>query len=240
MTVLTLGAAMLAGVLTILNPCVLPILPIVFGSAASEHRRGPLALAAGLASSFTAIGLFIATIGVSLGLDPDLFRSLSAALLLAFGVILATPPAQAAFQAAMAPLGAWASERSVRMPAHGLLGQFGLGALLGAAWSPCLGPTLGAASVLASQGKDLGMVALVMTLFGLGASLPLLLIGVFGRGLVARFRARLGRGGRLGKQLLGIGMAIAGLLIITGLDKQVEAFALQRSPLWLIQLTTSV
>jgi hypothetical protein len=58
----------------------------------------------------------------------------------------------------------------------GVLGQFGVGVLLGAVWSPCVGPTLGAASLLASQGRDLGVVALTMLLFGFGAALPLLLL----------------------------------------------------------------
>jgi cytochrome c-type biogenesis protein len=53
----TLGLALLAGVLSTLSPCVLPLLPIVLVAAASENRLGPAALAAGLALSFTAIGL---------------------------------------------------------------------------------------------------------------------------------------------------------------------------------------
>ena len=57
------GLAFLAGLLTVLSPCVLPLLPIVFGSAASAHRLGPVALTAGVAISFVAIGLFIATMG---------------------------------------------------------------------------------------------------------------------------------------------------------------------------------
>jgi cytochrome c-type biogenesis protein len=63
MTAGALGLAFLAGVLTVLSPCVLPLLPIVLGAATSQHRLGPLALATGLALSFTAIGLFVATIG---------------------------------------------------------------------------------------------------------------------------------------------------------------------------------
>ena len=63
MSVATLGLALLAGALSVLSPCVLPILPIVLGTAASAHLLGPLALAIGLALSFTVIGLFVATVG---------------------------------------------------------------------------------------------------------------------------------------------------------------------------------
>ena len=58
-----------------LSPCVLPLLPIVLGTAASEHRLGPVALAAGLALSFVVIGIFVATIGFAIGLDGDVFRA---------------------------------------------------------------------------------------------------------------------------------------------------------------------
>src|SRR5690606_34148083 len=87
----TLGLAFLAGVLSILNPCTLPILPVVLGAAISEHRYGPLFLAAGLTLSFTAIGLFVATVGFAIGLDADVFRSVAAVLLVAVGVVLVLP-----------------------------------------------------------------------------------------------------------------------------------------------------
>ena len=88
------GLAFLAGLLTVLSPCVLPLLPIVFGSAASAHRLGPVALAAGVAISFVAIGLFIATIGFSIGLDAGLLRSAAAVLLVLIGFVLIMPPLQ--------------------------------------------------------------------------------------------------------------------------------------------------
>src|SRR5213080_1775835 len=86
-----LALAFVAGVLSILSPCVLPILPIVLGAAASKHRWGPAALAAGLAVSFVAIGLFAATVGYSIGLDAGLFRNVAAALMIAAGVVLLVP-----------------------------------------------------------------------------------------------------------------------------------------------------
>src|SRR3546814_2603750 len=79
--------ALLAGILSTLSPCVLPLLPLVLGAAASEHRFGPVALAAGLAASFVAIGLFVATIGFSVGLDTSLFRALAAVILVGFGLV---------------------------------------------------------------------------------------------------------------------------------------------------------
>ena len=100
--------AFIAGVLSILSPCVLPILPIVLGAAASERRLGLVALAAGLAASFVGIGLFVATIGYSIGLDADVFRYAAACLLLAIGVVLTVPQLQAQLAAAGGPTVTWA------------------------------------------------------------------------------------------------------------------------------------
>ncbi len=238
MEVLTLGAAFLAGLLTFLNPCVLPVLPLVFGAAANEHRLGPLAMACGLAVSFTLVGLLVATVGHSLGLDPNLFRLVSASLLSVFGLLLIVPHAQTLVQTVLGPVGDWATQKSHAHNASGLAGQFGLGVLLGAVWSPCVGPTLGAATLLASQGEQLGAVALTMLVFGIGAAVPLLLLGTVLRPQLARLRERLGMAGRIGKLLLGGGMIIAGALVLTGLDKTLEVMFLQISPDWLTALTT--
>jgi len=73
--------ALIAGILSVLSPCVLPILPVVLGAAASEHKSGPVALAAGLTISFVVVGLSIATIGYSIGLDGDVLRYVAAALI---------------------------------------------------------------------------------------------------------------------------------------------------------------
>jgi len=105
-------------------------------------------------------------------------------------------------------------------------------------WSPCVGPTLGAASVLAAKGEDLGQVALTMLVFGIGAALPLMLLGVLSREAMMRWRSRLVETGKTGKTLLG-GLLIAiGLLVASGLDKWLEARLVDASPEWLTRLTT--
>ena len=230
--------AFLAGVLSILSPCVLPLLPIILGTAVSEHRAGPAALAAGLAISFVAIGLFIATIGYGIGLDAGVFRLVAALLLITIGVILLAPPLQTQLAAAAAPISGWTESRFGGISTSGLKGQFALGLLLGAVWSPCVGPTLGAASVLASQGKDLAQVGLVMLAFGLGAALPLLLLGLLSREALMSWRARLMEAGKGGKALLGGLLVVVGLMIVTGLDKRLETILVEASPAWLTELTT--
>jgi cytochrome c-type biogenesis protein len=238
MDILTFGAALLAGILTFLNPCVLPVLPIVFGAAANEHRLGPAALAAGLALSFTSIGLFIATVGLSLGIDAALFRSASAAMLILFGLLLVVPRLQYSLQAALGPVSNWASRRSAAGDRSGVGGQFGLGILLGAMWSPCVGPTLGAATLLAAQGENLASAAIAMLLFGIGAAIPLLLLGTLLRTRMAALRARLGSAGQTGRLLLGTAMLVTGALVLTGIDKRLEILFLDHAPAWMSSLGT--
>lgn len=238
MTIGGLGLAFLAGLLSILSPCVLPLLPLVLGAAASEHRFGPPLLASGVALSFVAIGLFVATIGFGLGLDGDVFRNGAAALMILFGVLLAAPVLQLRVAAAGGPLSDWVERRFGGFSTNGASGQFAVGLLLGAVWSPCVGPTLGAASVLAAQGEDLGQVAVTMAAFGLGAAVPLLALGLMSRQAMTRWRDRLLSTGKGAKAILG-GMLVAiGLLIMFHLDKKLEAVLVAASPEWLTTLTT--
>jgi len=238
MSLATLGLALLAGLLSVLSPCVLPILPLVLGTAASAHRLGPLALAVGLALSFTVIGLFVATIGFAAGLDSGVFRTISAVLLIGVGLVLLVPKLQEQFALAAAPVSNWAGSYTDNFTPGGLAGQFGLGLLLGAVWSPCVGPTLGAASVLAAKGEDLGQVALTMLAFGIGAALPLMLLGFLSREAMMRWRGWMMETGKVGKTLLGLLLVAVGLLVATNLDKRLETVLVDASPAWLTNLTT--
>lgn len=234
----TLGLAGVAGVLSSLSPCVLPLLPLVLGAAATGHRLGPAALAGGLALSFTTIGLFIATIGFSIGLDADLFRRIGAVLLIAFGLALVVPRVQEQVVIAAGPVSNWAHTRTASFSPQGLGGQFLLGLILGVVWTPCVGPTLGATMVLAAQGTNLGAVGLTMLVFGLGAAVPLLVIGALSREAMIRWRGRFSSAGWAGKAALGGVLLGMGLLLFTGYDKSVQTFLVDASPEWLTRLTT--
>ena len=230
--------AFIAGALSVLSPCVLPLVPIVMATAASAHRYGPFALSAGVAISFVALSLFVATVGFAIGLDGAFFRTIAAFLLVAVGAVLVVPPLQERVAVAAGPISNWADQRFGGSAGPGLFGQFGVGLVLGAVWSPCVGPTLGAASLLAAQGKDLGQVALTMLAFGIGAVLPLLILGSLSRELLIRWRNTVASAGSGGKYVLGGVLIVTGLAILTGLDKALEAQIVAASPVWLTQLTT--
>jgi cytochrome c biogenesis protein CcdA len=231
--------AFLAGVLSTLSPCVLPLIPIIIGAAANQHRFGPLALAGGLAASFAVIGTGLASIGSSIGLAQDGFRLFAAVVMGIIGILLISSRLQERFAIAMSGVSGAGNSLLSKVTIDGLLGQFLIGILLGLVWTPCVGPTLGAAITLASQGRDLGKIVFVMAIFGLGAGLPLALLGMLSRGAMMKAKGRLGNAGKFGKQLLGGFLIVISLLVMTGQDKALESFLLKHSPDWLTDLTTT-
>lgn len=229
-----------AGALTILSPCVLPLVPIVLGSAAQRHRLGPVALSLGLVISFAGVGLLIASLGSSVRLDGETVRIVGAMVMLLVGVALIVPAFQRCAERLAAPLMAWAGARQSSLERFGLAGQAAIGALLGLVWSPCVGPTLGAATLLAAQGRNLGQVALVMVAFGAGIGSVLMLLAFATRGFLSRWRGRLMRAGHGGKQLLGALVTVVALLILTGADHALETAVLAVTPDWLTNFTASI
>lgn len=234
-----LALAFAAGLLSILSPCVLPLVPIVLGAAMAAHPLGAFALAAGLAMSFTVLGLLFALVGFGLGIDAGMFRLVAATIMIVLGAILLVPSWQAQLAAAGGPISSWADRHVGGFASSGLAGQFAIGFLLGAVWSPCVGPTLGAASLLASQGHDLLWVTLTMAVFGVGAALPLILLGLLSRATLMCVRSKLMSAGKLGKGLLGAAFIMIGVAIVSGADKRIEAALVDASPRWLTELTTS-
>ncbi len=237
MAITSIGLAFLAGVLSTLSPCVLPLLPVVLGTAISKHRLGPVALALGLSLSFVTIGMFVATVGFAIGLDEDMFRLVAAVLMIGVGLVLLVPRFEAGFALAAGPVGNWAQERLSGPEGNGLGGQFGVGFLLGAIWSPCVGPTLGAASLMAAQGQNLGQVAVTMFMFGIGAAIPLLLISLISRSALMRWRGRVLATGKGVKRMLGGVLIAFGLLTISSLDRILQTALINLSPDWLTNLT---
>ena len=232
------GLGLLAGVLSTLSPCVLPIVPILLGSATHAHPRAPVALAGGLALSYSVIGTALAWAGANLDLDTSIFRMLGAALIGLLGLVLVSAHLQARFASATAGIGNAGNNLIARWKLAGLSSQFVIGLVLGLVWSPCVGPTLGAAVVLASQGSHLPQVALLMSTFGVGAALPVVLLAYVGRSAMSKMRGSLMQAGKAGKTILGGTMIALSVMILAGWDKPLEAWLVDVSPNWLTQLTT--
>ncbi len=233
-----LALSFAAGALSTLSPCVLPLLPIVLFGALEKHAWGPVALAAGLSASFSAVGIAIASVGFNIGLDPATLRNAVAVLLLAMGIVLLVPALQVRLAAFAAPVATGGQTLLDRIQPSGLGGQFLLGVLLGAIWSPCSGPTLGAAIGLAAQGDTMIKAAAAMAVFGLGAATPILALAYGSRKAIFARRDLLARSSRVAKPVVGAAFAFVGAFVLTGFDKIVETSLTNAMPDWLTTLTT--
>lgn len=224
------GLSVLAGTLTTLSPCVFPLLPIVLGGMLQAGRAAPLAMGLGMAVSFALLGAAIGSLGQATGINGDAVRMAGGALLVALGIVMLMPALNRRFAAFATPLATAAGRASNRIDGASLRGAFGLGAVLGIVWSPCSGPLLAAAvTLVATEGGALRGAA-VLGLFGLGAALPLVAAAYASRAGFARARNRVLAHAETAKKVFGIVLALTGALILSGGDKAIETFIVERMP----------
>ncbi|NKC11441.1 MAG: cytochrome c biogenesis protein CcdA [Gammaproteobacteria bacterium] len=229
--------AYVAGILTLINPCVLPLLPIIIAGAFQASHWGPLALAGGLTLSFTVVGVGVTAFGHLLGIDDSVINQSAAVIMLVFGIILLIPKAQMVLSAAASPFAGAANERIDAVQSSGVAGQFLVGVLLGAVWSPCIGPTLGGAIGLAASGEGLGQATVTMILFGLGISTILVALSYGSRELVVSRRQMLMRWMPHAKLIMGLALIVVSIAILTKMDKPIESWLLDLMPVWLQDLS---
>ena len=233
--------ALLAGALSTLSPCVLPIVPIIMSSALQTARWAPLALLSGVVLSYTVIGSALAIFGNSLGINPEhtqYVRIGSAVLMIVFGAMLLLPVLQRALVQLITPLSNGANNKLAYFKADSTLTQGLLGMMLGIVWTPCVGPTLGVAITMAANGHHIGHAVMTMFMFGLGAALPMSLLAYGSRAAIGNKRKTLAIMGHRGKQVMGTGLILVGALVITGFDKSLETLLTRHMPNWLVDLST--
>lgn len=229
-----------AGLLTLINPCVLPVLPIVLASALQSQKHGPLALAAGMSLTFVILGVGVATLGASVGLDADRVSQIGAIMMLGFGAILLIPQLNSKFALATAGVAAGADSRVGRLDQSSLRGQFLGGTLLGAVWSPCVGPTLGGAISLAYSGESLALATGIMISFALGISTIILLLGYGAREAIMSRQTTMRALAEKSKPLMGVFFIGVGLMILTQFHHVIEAWLLDIMPVWLQDLSVAL
>ncbi|SEQ54303.1 Cytochrome c biogenesis protein CcdA [Devosia sp. YR412] len=229
----TIGFAFLAGIITVLSPCVLPLLPVILGSAAQEGRARPIGLIVGFVASFTLATLALSYLVRALGVPPDLNRLLAGTVLILLGLVLALPPLHRGFERLAGNL---ASRLPVPQNGSGFGGGLAIGAGLGLAWSPCVGPIMASVITLAlNQQVDAGALAVTLA-FSLGTALPMAAIMLGGRQLVRRLGWFQQNASGI-QQVLGAILVLTGLAIFFGWDRQIQILLLTWFPDWELALT---
>ena len=232
--------AYVAGTLTLINPCVLPLLPIVIAAAFQGSRLGPLMLALGLTLSFAFIGVGVTAFGHLAGIDGMSINRAAAVAMVLFGVVLLVPRAQDLLARVASPLANRANIGIDRVQGAGASGQLAVGVLLGAVWSPCVGPTLAGAIALAASGENLGQAGITMLAFGIGVSTVMLVLAYGSREILAARRERLMSWMPWAKPVMGATLLVVGVSVFFHLDRMIESRLLDLMPYWLIDLSVSV
>jgi cytochrome c-type biogenesis protein len=230
--------AFIAGALTTLNPCVLPMVPFVVATALRSGPLGPVALVAGMALTFTLAGVFVTAVGPAIGLTLDHIRIASAIIILIMGLVLLVPAGGRVFALALGPVADRANGLMDKAGGTGLGSQAVTGMLLGLLWSPCSGPTLAGALGLAATGGSLVQAALTMLVFSLGAGSVIMALAYGAREALQRRKAAMMAVAEKSKGIVGALFVAIALFILTGLDKWLETKAVDVMPLWLIEITT--
>ncbi len=213
---LSIGLALVAGLLTVLSPCVLPILPVLVGRSLQSHIYGPVALVAGLVSGFAVAGSLLGVTASWLTGLANLLRSGAITLLFFLGV-LAMFPTWSYRLFGYLPIGKWTKE----LPRIGLWGEFWLGTQLGLLWTPCAGPVLGGILVLAAVNHQVTSAFGLLIAYGIGAALPLLVIAYGGRKLSRRFVGFRRHSATL-QRIGGVIVVMTAIAILLGWDVQIQ------------------
>jgi cytochrome c biogenesis protein CcdA/thiol-disulfide isomerase/thioredoxin len=211
---LLIGVAFVAGIVTAISPCVLPVLPIVFAGGASGGRRRPYAVVAGLVASFTVFTLVATALLSALDLPDDLLRNIAIAVVLVVGLSLLAPQLGALVERPFQALG--------RHRPGDVGGGFLLGASLGLLFTPCAGPVIAAVAALAATNRFSAESVLVTLAYALGAGIVLLLFALAGQS-GSKLPSLRTRAPRVRK---GLGAVIAGVavLMIFGLDLRLATY----------------
>lgn len=183
-----LGVA--AGFLTVLAPCILPVLPFLLGTSGGRSKWRPLFIILGFVASFSVVGAALATAGSLFGISNAALRAVAVVLLFAFGLALLfegvysrmTAKLQSALVGAGARISSGAAAKTDAL--SGIL----VGVSLGLIWTPCAGPILGAILTIAARTKDLALTAALLFAYALGAGVPMLAIAYGGRAIQARLK----------------------------------------------------
>lgn len=227
--------AVLAGVLTVGAPCILPMLPILLGTTVGQQSKlRPLFITLGFIIAFAIVAFLFGLFTNILGLSPQVLRTVAVVMLAIFGVFMVWPTP---FEKLTTYLSGFINKaNSISQKAgNGNFGALVLGLMLGVIWTPCAGPVLGSILTLIATKQDLLNAAMLLLAYSIGAGIPLLLVGYGGQYVTTkvRFIAKYSRRIQQGFGLLILGLALA---IHLQYDTIIQAKLLQYIPIPSIQL----
>ncbi len=218
--------AFLAGIVTILSPCILPVLPIVLSGSVAEGKKRPFGIVIGFIFSFTFFTLALSWIVKQTGIPADTLRIVSIVLVALFGLSLVIPQFQKLTERVFGVLSSKASGQPQR---SGFFGGILLGLTIGLLWTPCVGPILASViSLAATSTVDTGSVA-IMLAYAIGTAIPMFFILVGGRALLNKAPALVANTGKIQKAF-GIIMIVVAVALYFNFDRTFQTYILTTFP----------
>lgn len=223
--------AFLAGFVTVLSPCILPVLPALLAAGAGKGRLRPIGIVLGLILSFTFFTLMLTALVKLTGVSADLLRYVAIALIAGFGVLMIFPSLGERFAkstAGIASLGQGVEMQS-RALGSGLYSGMMLGSALGLVWTPCAGPILAAITTLVATSSATFDALLITLAYGLGAALPMFAI-IYGGKRMIDSSHKLSRHTEAIRRGFGILMIAAAMAIAMHYDVVLQQAAVEYLP----------
>lgn len=234
--ILILLFSFLAGIVTILSPCILPILPIILSSTIGGVEVGnkrAIGIITGFIGSFTFFTLFLSTIVRISGIPSDLLRTISVVIIITFGISQLIPGVQALIERLFSKLSQFAPKSG--SDTH-FTGGVWIGLSLGLLWTPCVGPILASVISLAVSGVITINTILITLFYSIGTAIPMFLILIGGRNLLNKVPWLTSNTIKIQKAF-GIIMILTGLAIYFNLDRKFQTFVLTTFPNYGTNLT---
>ena len=216
--------AFLSGIVTILSPCILPVLPIVLtGSIGGKSK--PFGVVTGFIASFSFFTLVLSALVQTLDIPVNTLRIVAVVIIVTFGLTMIVPRLHLVFDRLMSRLvGSRGSSQK-----NGFSGGFLTGVSLGLVWTPCVGPIMASVITLAVSQQVDGGAVLIIAAYSLGTAIPMFAVMVGGRKLLVRFPRLSAKGAGI-QRIFGVIMIIAGLMIGVGADRRFQSFVLELFP----------
>ncbi len=223
-----LAFAFVSGVITILSPCILPVLPIVLSGGVGGGKTRPFGVIVGFVVSFTVFTLALSAIVQAIGIPVDTLRIVAVVLVVLFGLVMLVPWLSQRFELVTTRIaGRSGGARNAR--GNGFGSGIVVGLSLGLIWTPCVGPIMASVISLAlTQRVDGGSVAITLA-YSLGTAIPMLGVMLGGRALLTRVPA-LTRHAAAIQRGFGVLMIVMGVAIGMGWDRRFQAFVLRALP----------
>jgi cytochrome c biogenesis protein CcdA/thiol-disulfide isomerase/thioredoxin len=230
-----LAFSFIGGVVTILSPCILPILPIILSTTTIGGKKRPLGIVTGFVLSFTFFTLFLSTIVNLTGIPATSLRFISIFIIAAFGLTLVLPQAQKLIERGFYFFQRFAPKGQSKNT--GFTGGILIGMSLGLLWTPCVGPILASVISLAITGEVTGSAFFITFAYSLGTAIPMFAIIAGGQNALKRVPWLLRNTTKIQKAF-GVIMILTAIAIYFNIDRQFQSYVLDKFPQYGTGLTS--